>query len=35
VLLVVRGLYTESVGTVDVLLTEERMTEGQAFSLYD
>jgi hypothetical protein len=35
VLLVVRGLYTESVGTVDVLLTENRMTEGQAFSLYD
>jgi len=35
VLLVVRGLYTESVGTVDVLLTEGRMSEGEAFSLYD
>lgn len=35
VLLTVRGLYEGSTGTVDIELTEDRMSESEVFSLYD
>lgn len=35
VILTVRGLYEGSAGTVDVELSEDRMSDSEAFSLYD